>query len=429
VFLRLAPLLSIKGNFFALNVLKLGGGTALGQIIVALSTPIITRLYSPEDMGIMGIFVAFVGFLTVGTGLRYDMAIVSAKDNKEADHLLLAALLFSFPTATISTIAMALMIHFNILSYGKLPAWSALAAGVTLLLTGFFTALRYWAVKHDNFQGVSTALVVQGFGRASTTIAMGLSHMGWIGLLAGEIIGRSLGIARLLRFAATNIKTFVWPLDGRLLRSVLSKYWKFPAVVLPSSLLDSLVAMITLPILSSLFGTFVAGQFLLVQNLISLPSALITGSVADVFHSHISEAYRTSRHQMRPILWRITKTLSIISFLIYIPLALVAPFVAGFIFGREWAEAGVMLAILAPISLFGMVVGPVSRLLMVVNRPELKLWVDTVRLVGPNLGLIIMYNKGYGLHQTMVVYSIMSSLSYLLYFWLIWYSTKAYNRK
>jgi hypothetical protein len=124
--------------------------------------------------------------------------------------------------------------------------------------------------------------------------------MGWIGLLVGEIIGR-VWIARLLRFAATNIKNSIWPLDARLLRVVLSRYWKFPAVVLPSSLLDSLVAMITLPIVSSLFGTFVAGQFLLVQSLVALPSGLISGSVADVFHSHISEAYRTSRHQIRPI--------------------------------------------------------------------------------------------------------------------------------
>jgi O-antigen/teichoic acid export membrane protein len=429
VLFRLPSLSSIKGNSFALNVLKLGGGTALGQVIVVLSTPIITRLYSPDDMGIMGIFIAFVGFLSVATGLRYDMAIVSAIDNKEADHLLLAALLFSFLTAIISIIAMTFMIRFSILSYGKLPAWSAVAAGVTLLLTGFFTALRYWAVKHENFQGVSTALVSQGFGRASTTIVMGLLHTGWIGLLAGEIIGRSLGIARLLRLAGTNIKNSILPLDGRLLRAVLSKYWKFPAVNLPSCLLDSLVAMITLPIVSSLFGTFVAGQFLLVQNLVSLPSGLISGSVADVFHSHISEAYRTSRHQIRPILWRITRTLCIISCLIYIPLALVAPFVTGFIFGSAWTETGVMLAILAPISLFGLVVGPVSRLLMVVNRPELKFWVDIVRLIGSNLAMIIMHSKGYRLNHIMIVYSAASSMSYILYFWLIWYSTKACDRQ
>lgn len=417
-----------KGNSFASNVLKLGGGTALGQIIVVLSTPVITRLYGPEEIGIMGIFIAFISFLSVGAGLRYDMAIVSAKDDKEADDLLLITLFFTFPTAILSSIVMVLMIRFNILSYGKLPVWCALAAGVALLLTGFFTALRYWTVRNDNFKGVSTALISQGCGRSAATILMGLLHTGWIGLLVGEIIGRSLGIGRLVRLAGKNIKDSIRSMDVRLLRGLLSKYWKFPAVVLPSSLLDSL-GIITIPLVSTLFGTYAAGQFLLVQSIVSLPSALITNSVADVFHSRISEAHRTNHHQIRPILWRVTKKLFIISCLIYIPLMFIAPFVTGIIFGREWDEAGIMLAILAPISLFGMVVGPVSRLLMVVNRPELKFWVDIVRLIFPNLALVIMYNIGYGLNQVLIVYSIISSVSYMLYFWMIWYSTRTGDSK
>src|SRR5450631_490306 len=106
----------IRGSRFAASVFKLGGGTALGQGLVVIATPVLTRLYGPEEMGVLGIFMAFVGFMSVGVGLRYEMAIVSAHADVEADHLLAASLLAAIPVSVISGIIMAVLIKYNFLS-------------------------------------------------------------------------------------------------------------------------------------------------------------------------------------------------------------------------------------------------------------------------------------------------------------------------
>lgn len=413
----------INGNMFAGNVLKLAGGTALGQGFVVVSTPVITRLYTPEEMGVLGIFMAFVGFLSVGVGLRYEMAIVSAKNGREANHLLVASLFFALPTSIAAGFAMSIMIRYDLLSYGTLPMWSAIAAVIALLVTGVFTALRYWYVRQADFSGVSKALVSQGFGRAVTPIALAWGQVGWIGLLVGEIAGRALGIVRLLRGAAPAIVKAMKPFDKAYYRSILKDNWKFPAVVLPSSLIDSLAAMLPLPVLAFFFGPAAAGQFLLVQRLSQLPAGLVSASVGDVFHSHISDAHRSDPCRMRPILWTVTKKLGTISTLIYLPLALVAPFIFGSIFGQEWAETGLLVSILAPVSLLGMVVSPVSRLLFVVNRSELKLIIDGVRLFVPIFGLWAMHDMGYNFWYSVAAFSFLNSLNYILYFGLIWYAS------
>jgi len=408
---------------FARNVLKLGSGTALGQGLVVVSTPIITRLYGPEEMGLLGLFMAFVGFLTVGVGLRYEMAIVSARDDKEADHLLATALLLTLPISIFAGLIMLAMINFDILSYGSLPEWSAAAATFTLLLTGLFTALRFWFVRRSDFHGVSLALISQGCGRAIVPILLGLAQVGWLGLLLGEVVGRGLGIGRLFRVAGANIKKAVFPFDGAYYRDVLVKNWKYPAVFLPSSLLDSLVAMLPIPIVSSLFGPVAAGQFLLAQRLVSVPSGLVSASVADVFHSRLSGVYRTDPNQVRPALWDVVKKLIPISAAIYVPLGLLSPLFFGFMFGKVWADAGLLLSVLSLVSLVGLVVTPISRLLLVINRPELKFPVDFARIFIPNVALFLMHREGYNLFQTMTVFSVLSSLTYLLYFWLIWRSS------
>jgi hypothetical protein len=46
-----------KGGFLK-AIAKLSGATVLGQIISVLSSIILTRLYSPADFGVLGVFTA-----------------------------------------------------------------------------------------------------------------------------------------------------------------------------------------------------------------------------------------------------------------------------------------------------------------------------------------------------------------------------------
>lgn len=45
-------------NRFARSVSILAGGTAAGQAIVVLASPLLTRLYSPEDFGLLAVYAA-----------------------------------------------------------------------------------------------------------------------------------------------------------------------------------------------------------------------------------------------------------------------------------------------------------------------------------------------------------------------------------
>ena len=407
-------------HIFSNNVLKLGGGTALGQLLVVMATPVITRLYSPADMGLLGIFMALVGFAGVGVALRYEMPMVSVRDDREAECLLTSSLLLTVPMSLIAGLVLYTMIRNDLLSYGLLPGWSAAAAVFLLVLTGVFTSLRYWLVRQGKYEIVGRALVFQGFGRASVPVILGLAQIGWIGLLFGEITSRVLGIGRMLRVAWPAIRSSVRPFSSGYFNSILLRNWKSPAVLLPSSLIDALAAMIPLPIISYLFGTEAAGQFFLVQRLCGLPAGLIATSVADVFHPTIANAHWNDPGQVRAILRRVTRKLTFASVAIYIPIALFSPFVFGFVFGKEWHETGICMAIISPLSMVSLVVSPVSRLLLVVDKIELKFIFDTVNLLVPNSGIFIMNYFGYGFLSSLGVYIAFSIVANIIYYGLIW---------
>ena len=406
-------------NVFNSNVLKLGGGTALGQVLPILSTPLITRLYSPDDMGVLGLFMSFVGFFCVAVSLRYEILVVSEHDENKAACLLTASLLLTVPMSLFGGFILNLLISYNLLSLGSLPAWSPVAAMFLLILTGSFTALRYWSVREMRYGEIGRALVFQGIGRAVLPVIFGLMHFGWIGLLIGELTSRVLGVGKLLRVALPAIVSSLRLVSPNYFFQILRQNWKSPAILLPSSMIDSLSAMLPLPIISHLYGAQAAGEFFLVQRLCSLPAGLIVASVADVFHSTISKLHQQEPTQVRGELLRVGKKLFKVSVVVYVPIALGAPFIFGFLFGKEWDAAGIYMAILAPISLVSLVVSPLSRLLIVVDKVGFKLISDIFSLLVPIVSLYGMSLLGYDILPALVVYMIFNILNYLNYYGLI----------
>ena len=68
-------------------------GTAFGQIIVLAASPLLTRLYTPEDFGILGVFSALLGILGIAVCLRYELAIPLAEDDCDVVNLLALSLI------------------------------------------------------------------------------------------------------------------------------------------------------------------------------------------------------------------------------------------------------------------------------------------------------------------------------------------------
>jgi O-antigen/teichoic acid export membrane protein len=414
---------ALRNSTFVTNVVKLAGGSAIGQALVMLSTPLITRLYDPADMGVFGLFMSFIAFASVGVALRYDLAIVAARDKFEADVLLITSIALAVPCVLIASVVLSGMIHFSLLGFAALPGWSALAMFVALLATGVFSSLRFWYVGRRKFGEISLALVSQGAGRAIIPVILGWLSSGWTGLLGGEILGRMLGVVRLVRGAWPEVRTTFAALDVKQGTQVLRRYWKYPAVFLPSSMIDALATSLPLPIISSLFGVSAAGQYFLVYRLASVPAALISAGVADVFHAKIAEAARNDKSSVHRIMKAAMQKLTVVSMGIYLPTAFASPFLFALVFGESWQQAGILMAIQSLACMTGLVVSPLSRALAISKNPELKLLPDIVRLIVPVSGIWICYHFGMTFLLTMVVFSLLSAIAEIFYMFIIWYAT------
>src|SRR5512142_456745 len=98
----------IKTNTFGRNVALLAGGTAFGQVITVAAAPLLTRLYSPGDFGVLAVFGSIVSVLAVVASLNYHLAIPLPDEDSAAARLLVLSLLLLGATGLLSGVVVVL---------------------------------------------------------------------------------------------------------------------------------------------------------------------------------------------------------------------------------------------------------------------------------------------------------------------------------
>lgn len=139
----LNQLARVRVPSFGRNVAVVATGTAVAQAIPIVLTPILTRLYAPDDMGMLGLYTAFISFATNALSLGYSQAIVSGRTDDEAAALTALSGVVLVPMSLFSIGLFSLFSAQDWLGFGEFPVWTIPAMLLSLVFTGLFFTLRY----------------------------------------------------------------------------------------------------------------------------------------------------------------------------------------------------------------------------------------------------------------------------------------------
>ena len=399
----------LRQSTFFRGVLAIAGGTALAQVAGVLFLPLLTRLYSPEALGLWGLFVSFLGVASVAATLRYEVAIVAASSEEEALALTRSTLALAVVMGFLGVLVLELMRRADLLGYGALPSWVAPLGFAALTGTAWGMALRYYAVRQGAFGLVGRFAVAQGVIRPVSQIL--LSPAGVEGLLLGETVGRFLGLTALWRVLPRTSGPW-WHLD------VLLRFRSFPLLQLPSSFLDMLALMAPVPVFVALYGPAVGGALALAQKAVGLPVSLVGGAVADVFYGRAAELARADSERVRPFLVQTSARLLLMALPFGLALGIAAPFLAPWVFGEPWALAGEMMSIMAPWMVAQLVVSPVSRVVFLSRFPWAKLVYDALSVLAVGALFIVHLSPEEALWLLTWLYVALYALYWVILLWL-----------
>src|SRR5688500_7777563 len=84
------------------NVLSLTSATVIGQAVPMLATPLLSRLYSPADVGLYSTFSALLAVVIVVSSARYELAIALPDNDNVARRVFVLSFSINAVTAVVS---------------------------------------------------------------------------------------------------------------------------------------------------------------------------------------------------------------------------------------------------------------------------------------------------------------------------------------
>ncbi|TLF45506.1 lipopolysaccharide biosynthesis protein [Halomonas urmiana] len=402
----------ITKNGFVHSVSVLASGTAVGQVVTIAASPILTRLYTPEDFGLLAVYTSILGILGVIASLRYQLAIPLPESNEDA----LNVAVLSFFVLTVLAAVFFIVVWaigsdaVNLLNMPDVePYLWFMPLGFVLI--GCYEILRFWHLRAKSFDLIAKATMVQSASVASVQIAG--AALGPLALLGGRIMGQAIvDMILLRRVRGSRVRTKQEVTLKKMLFAA-KKYRQFPIFSSWAGLMNASGTQVPPLLFAALYGPAAAGGYMLAQRIINMPLSVIGTAVSDVFFAGSIDAYREKRLGAN-----ITKLCSALAGFIFpgaILLFFIGPELFQIIFGENWRVAGEIIRWLSPMLAIQFLVNPVSRVFVTVERQSLALLFQCC-LFGLRVGsLFLSYWLDFSLMDAVKTFSVASVIGYLMY--------------
>ena len=406
---------------FSRNTLSLITGSTISQAIPAALSPILTRIYTPEDYGLFAIYASVTAIFATLATARYDNAILIPKSDKEAMNVVFLSL---FMTVIITLISLLIVFFFNkeIVSFIDKPEISPWLYFIpfSVFLSGIYQALMMWTTRKKRFKRVSANMVLNTGVGSGSSLSFGLYGFGVIGLIYATFIAQVAIVFHLIFKSSRNDKFLFKYVNQSKMIQAMKKYKKMPLMMMPSTLIDNVRIASLNGLIISFFTTAILGQMSLAFRIIRTPMTVVGSSIIQVFMQKLAI---TEKKDYYNLLKKYFLKTSIISFPIYLFFYLFSVELFSFVFGENWRMAGEIGSILSIWMFFHVMTVSMGHFLMLVHRQEVTLIFSIIYLIIPFL-IFMVFNNGIFLDTFFIMAVVMSgiNLAYILYG--LWYARK-----
>lgn len=375
-------------------VLTLLSGTGLVMVIGYLALGVITRLYTPAELGIGKYFVTVMALVGTMASLRYEDALMLPKEDRDAAVLIWLSGFVLLVSATILTA----LLHWNkeiadLLDFPAIAPYLPLVP-LTLICMRSGKIAEFWLVRKRAFRHISaghvslTAAMVTGriTAGAPPIHANEAGHIG--GFILGHIVSSGLFIWICFRRSAVEILA---ALSWRRMLQSAARYRRFALFSTPAGMIGALMGHLVVLLIPFFFTRVVAedalGFYGIAFASIGIPISYVARSVAHPFFVSAAEAHLVGN--LAPITSLVHRRLIMVGFFPVLAVMLAGPDFFELWLGDPHRETGIYATYIAAWLVLGSTVSPLTRVYDVTEHQRLDLGMAALLLVSLSTALIL----------------------------------------
>ena len=388
------------------------GSTIANAIPVAIS-PILTRIYSPEDFGLLALFLAVTTIFGTIVNGRYELAIMLPKKDEDAINIVALGFIIM---SLITLILFVIVIIFNekivhLLSNKDIGTWLYIVP-LSIFLIGLFNLLNYFNNRKKHYKDIAKANIIKSITMVAFQIVVGYLREGAAGLISGQIASQMTANMKLLTNIIKN-KLLLSKISKKKILQVAKRYKEFPKFSIAGALANKATGNLTNILISIFYNVSTLGFYSLVQRVLGVPSVLIGNSIGQVFFEEASKEKQLTGKAVK-VFKSTVKKLFIIGAPSFGILFFIVEDLFAFVFGEEWRVAGGYARIMIPVFFIGFIVSTVSIVDSIFEKLFFYLCLQIGYLVSMTIALYLF--KNYQFENLLIIIVIISCIHYLLHF-------------
>ena len=393
------------------NFAKLFSANVVAQAIGLLVYPILTRIYSPEDFGLLNLFLSIGGVLTLIAVAEYHYAIVLPKEEKDAvgvfhvGFLLLSCLVILVGVSGVFSEPISLLFKAPSLSsvYYLLPGY--------VFLMGLWNLLNYWYTRQQKFGKISIYQMSQSIISSASKIILGIQNLLRVGMVYSVVFAPLISIL-LVVVGSWRTLTPLFKFSWNNICQQAAKYKNFPLYVMPRGLLNTLGGNLPTLLLTPYFGLVEIGFFGMALTLAFRPINIVCSSLYQVLYQKVTDKVNEQK-EVLSLLRNFLMQIGVVTLLLFGVLYLVMPYMVSSLLGAEWVVVSDYIRIFLPWLFFVVLNTSLSFLPDVFGKQSIYLLFEILYIVVRLLALIIGVRMD-SMHMALFLFSMIGAFVLLV---------------
>jgi len=366
------------GKKFIKNIAMLMTGTTIAQAIPIIVSPLLTRIYSPEDFGAFALYLAIASILAVVVTGRYEMAIIIPKKESDAYHLVVLSVVLAAAASLCFFIGIVLFKPGleSIFGWAGDHYW-VYWLPLSIFFMATYQSLNYLCNREGRYKQMALSRIFQSSSMTSIHVAGGYLKVGGASLIAGQILGQVSAACIMAYMMFVKVRRRTLRISRVKIRALMIRYSDFPKYLILAHGFNTASAQSPIIFLSAMFGSGSAGFYVLIQRVIGAPMAIVAGAIGDVFRHEASHEYAKNgncRLIYRSSFFRLL-IISVVPFSVFL---FFAPELFVLVFGTAWRLSGEYAQILTPMFLLQFLTSPLSTMFMIAQKQKFDLIWQTI---------------------------------------------------
>lgn len=399
-------------------------GTLISQLIPFLIAPILTRLFSPEEFGMFGLYFSITMIISVFITGRYEMAIMLPREEKDAVNII--------GLSMIITSVICILLFFIVLIFkGYIAFWFNSPAienwlfllPVTMFAIGTYQTFNYWNNRKEKYSRLALSRVTRSVNTSAWSIALAFTVLKKGGMILGDCIGQLFSSGFLFFRTWKEDKHLYKEISKEKMKQQAARYNQFPKFNVISGLFEKMSGQMPVLFFASFFGEAITGFFSFSQRIVSAPGAIIARAFGDVFRQKATIDFQNNGNCKQLFVSTFLKLffVAIVPFILFF---FFAPEIFVIIFGEKWLIAGEYSQLMTPMFFLQFVVSPLSNMFLVAEKQKLDLILQVFLFMGVLISFLLGYNLFKVPEMCLIFFTIAYSIKYVIELYLSFHFSK-----